>query len=142
MQTKQVSLFLPVTAYELVPFSFVAEWFLNVGDFLQSLRPVPAQEQNSCVSVLEKTGVRGFVLFEQASETITVTDRIPQHEILKWEEYKLPISREISCFAMSNDHFKRGHPKRGLVINNGMNFIRSVDAVALLWQLQARKLFK
>jgi hypothetical protein len=142
MQTKQVSLFLPVTAYELVPFSFVAEWFLNVGDFLQSLRPVPAQEQNSCVSVLEKTGVRGFVLFEQASETITVTDRIPYHEILKWEEYKLPISREISCFAMSNDHFKRGHPKRGLVINNGLNFIRSVDAVALLWQLQARKLFK
>ena len=142
MRTKQVSLFLPVTAYELVPFSFVFEWFLNVGDLLQSLRPVPAQEQNSCVSVLEKTGIRGFILFEQASETTPVTDQIPYHEILKWEEYKLPISREIGCFTMSNDHFKRGHPKRGLVVNNGMNFIRSVDALALLWQLQARKLFK
>lgn len=32
---------LAVTAWELIPFSFVVDWFVNVGPWLQALSPVP-----------------------------------------------------------------------------------------------------
>lgn len=38
-------------AWEKIPFSFVADWFVNVGDWLQSWAPTPWVEYlNSCVS--------------------------------------------------------------------------------------------
>jgi hypothetical protein len=30
---------LPLTAWELVPFSFVVDWFVNIGDWLEALTP-------------------------------------------------------------------------------------------------------
>lgn len=30
---------IPITAYELIPFSFVVDWFINLGDFIQAVTP-------------------------------------------------------------------------------------------------------
>jgi hypothetical protein len=40
------------TPWELVPYSFVADWFLNVGDFINALAPAPGWDQlGSALSV-------------------------------------------------------------------------------------------
>lgn len=44
---------IPALAWELVPFSFVADWFVNVGDWLYAMTPTPHLEVlNSCVSTV------------------------------------------------------------------------------------------
>lgn len=30
---------IPITAWELIPFSFVVDWFINMGDFIQAMTP-------------------------------------------------------------------------------------------------------
>lgn len=38
--------------WELVPFSFVADWFLNVGDYLNAIAPSPGYKQlGSCITI-------------------------------------------------------------------------------------------
>lgn len=44
------------TPWELVPYSFVADWFVNVGDFFNAIAPAPGYEQlGSCLMVQRQT---------------------------------------------------------------------------------------
>jgi len=47
----QTQLWLPQTAWELVKLSFVIDWFIGIGDVLQSLRPVTYQQRAATDSI-------------------------------------------------------------------------------------------
>lgn len=56
--------------WELIPYSFVADWFVNVGDYLQALVPLPGVTSlGSCVTT-ERTGQ---VLWSAAGTTAPST---------------------------------------------------------------------
>lgn len=57
---------LPATAWELVPLSFVVDWAINIGDWLQAITPVPGiQPLSNWVTTVEdrKTTISGVSFY-------------------------------------------------------------------------------
>lgn len=42
---------IPKTVWELTPWSLVVDWFVNVGDYLTAINPMPSMEEKGCYSV-------------------------------------------------------------------------------------------
>jgi hypothetical protein len=55
--------------WEIVPFSFVADWFINVGDFLQSLQPYLTKHPLATWYTLTRTQTRIWKISGPASAT-------------------------------------------------------------------------
>lgn len=101
---------LTVTAWELVPLSFVIDWFVTVGDFLASLRSPQASVQEAA---MYSWRVRAPVIASYTGGLGSVE--------LRPDYYRAtPIN--------PSDH-------TGLTLTFGMNFQRTLDALALSWVL-------
>jgi len=49
---------IPITAWELIPFSFVVDWFVNFGDYIQALTPkLGIKGLSSWTTVIKETKV-------------------------------------------------------------------------------------
>lgn len=69
---------LPSTAWELTPWSFVADWFINVGDYLRAITPKLDVRHLSCSHTIERiTNVQRTSGQAWMSQVGWVTDRSP-----------------------------------------------------------------
>lgn len=69
---------LPSTAWELTPWSFVADWFINVGDYIRAITPKLDVRYLSCSHTIERlTTVRRSSGQAWMSQTGWVTERLP-----------------------------------------------------------------
>lgn len=99
-----------VTAWELVPLSFLIDWFISVGDFLASLRAPQASVQEAgmyswrCKTSVSVPFTGGFNVAELAPDYYRAT----------------PINPSSHT---------------GLTFRFGMNFQRTLDALALSWSI-------
>jgi hypothetical protein len=110
------------TPWELVPFSFVLDWFVNFGDFYGSLLPSPGYTQlGSCITVLtEVSNVHNVVSYTQPGYGWTLVR---------------PASGTVNVSSMYKSRGGLGIP--GLVVKSDFrlnNLTRCADAVALLLQ--------
>lgn len=97
------------TAYQLVPYSFVADWFINAGDYITAMTsPSYALEEGATYST---------------------------KSIIKHNEDGLEIAIESYTRTVINP---LNH--RGLTLKFDMNFYRSLDAAALLWNVVKDKI--
>lgn len=102
------------TAWELIPLSFVVDWFINVGDLIDSLlsyQPYLIERQTSS---------------RQLSGTLKLRHKdgfSVEHKVTTYHRYLLK-EQQISF----------------LNIENGMNFVRTLDALALTYKPVREKL--
>lgn len=105
-----------VTAWELVPLSFVVDWFLTVGDFFSSLMPVPSVQQGATYSW--KTD--GEYLFYHDETNARVSVRL--------NHYKRSVINP-------SDYCR-------VYLNVDLSTNRQLDALALSWKMFVRNFFK
>lgn len=114
--------------WELIPYSFVADWFVNIGDYLNALAPAPGYTMlGSCLTAERDT----INLFSLSGSLISGT---------------VTMSRQPTGSALSRITEKSRTVLRapGLVVNQDFKFdsaTRQADAISLL-ALRADKLFK
>lgn len=144
---KRTSMWLPTTAYELVPFSFVADWFVNVGNLLQQLRPVPTVYSNSCISCkteidAEKTykvelqpGVYNVNLTANAKNLGPAFSAVTGNLTLPGVA-TIPslFQKEIAISTYKAEIFSRGSGNVGFALNTDLTWKQTLDAISLMWQ--------
>lgn len=99
---------LTVTAWELVPLSFVWDWFVSVGDFLASLSAPQASVQEAAMYSF------------RCKTPVSVSSKDNLHSVQIKPDYYRAITINPS------DHI-------GLTMRFGMNLQRTLDALALSW---------
>jgi len=137
-----------VTAWELIPYSFVIDWFVNVGDYINAHTSANyADEYQACISRRDSYTTKKYFHFTAGSDVRTVAVAyntpcplpvpvavsLPNH--IRPEEYQL-----ISCETIDNYSRQvidiRNVP---LVWNPSLNWKRLVDG-AVLANNQLKKL--
>jgi len=115
-----------ITPWELIPWSFVIDWFVNVGKYLQALAPMQGRKQlGSC-----------FVTRRTYSTLYTATTTVPT---ATWS-----IERPITGSVLSTEIRVNRHPALAppmLTIKPNFRFdelTRAADALALVIQLISR----
>jgi hypothetical protein len=118
--------------WELVPYSFVADWFVNVGDYLNALAPAPGYNQlGSCYTVERITSN----IYTPVSTTI-----------VSGSGYENPPLRPVSGTLRSvlETKTRSALVTPGLIVKNNFKLtdaVRAADAIALLKQ-QADRIFQ
>lgn len=65
------------TAWELVPYSFVVDWFLNVGDVITSQTSLDLSSQKMCCTSVKETLILSIWRHDSTSDTRTFVDSSP-----------------------------------------------------------------
>lgn len=111
--------------WELIPYSFVADWFVNIGDYLNALAPAPGYQQlGSCLVTVREVKVEYTVQGFQALPVGSPSFNITRGASGKCSSIKTTRTRSIL-----------GRP--GLVVKSDFRFdsaIRMSDALSLLAQ--------
>lgn len=92
-----------VTAYELIPYSFVLDWFFQVGTWLEAVSPFAGGEcYSSGVSIKTSyVSTRKFSLAQSNSVTHVVTSMAPQGSLYRYvvDRYeRIPMSASLPGF--------------------------------------------
>jgi len=67
-----------VTAWELIPYSFVADWFVNIGDYIIRKTTSPnARWLQACVSIKKDTTKKTYAHFRNEDKTINFSNVLP-----------------------------------------------------------------
>lgn len=101
---------LPLTAWELVPYSFVIDWFIPVGDALSRLTPRYSLQEESMWS-------------HRASGTITVN-------VLSESGLYVPVKVRYNNYRAKTFNARRTIPS---LFGDGLNLVRIIDSFALSW---------
>lgn len=105
-----------VTAWELVPLSFVVDWFLTIGDFFSSLMPVPSVQQGATYS----WKVDDTYSFNHVESGARVN--------VRFNHYKRSVINP-------SDYCR-------VYLNVDLTTYRQLDALALSWKMFVRNFFK
>lgn len=108
---------LGTTVWELVPLSFVVDWFITVGNFISSLQPPSASLMEEGSTYSWKVNGNAVINFDDTS-SITCEPRVYKRNVIDPQLYcKLSIDPDFSP-------------------------VRQYDALALIWQIALKKHFK
>jgi hypothetical protein len=121
----------PEAAWELIQFSFIVDWFLNVGSFLGAIRPKVGVKQLATWTTTTLTDNREVTMVctgGSGSSTYEYTsDRFAHSSIKTVEKRRVPgISVGLTYKWTTIDNFKSIHLKR------------ATDSVALIYKLLRR----
>lgn len=105
-----------VTAWELVPLSFVVDWFINIGDLLSSMSYNPSWAQEGATIAYAAQDIN-FVL----------------HPITPYAGFQIDPLVSVSGFVYERKVFDPTS-SCGLVWNPTVGLARQVDALALIWR--------
>lgn len=119
---------LETLAWELIPYSFVADWFVNAGSFLNALAPAPGFTQLASSLTIERD-TRS--VFTAVSTTLNNTALINGHQLVRGVSGSL-LSRVITKARTALGVMP------GLVIKSDFRFEKAkrvLDAFALAYNL-------
>lgn len=69
-----------VTAWELIPMSFVVDWFVNVGDYITgNMTPNLAQRTQACISQTTRHIKNTWVYYPADNQSITPENKLPSN---------------------------------------------------------------
>lgn len=108
--------------WELVPYSFVVDWFVNVGDFLNAITPSPSYKQLGSCLVTERTTSNSWTAISSSSAS--------PFNLLR------PVTGSFSTSILTKTR-SSSLPQPGLVIKNDFRLdtiTRAADAISLIAQ--------
>lgn len=136
VRKRRVLLDLATTAWELTTLSYVVDWVIQVGDFLSALREPPCQSQGFTVSHKYKIDI----------EVSYVGDDYDEWYGSGWSFERQTRSYEFgNPLQLSERSYKRAVFDSNLPVipvANRINFVRAVDAFALIFKGTRNKLYK
>lgn len=113
-------------AWELIPFSFVVDWFVDVGTWLEAIKPTPGVRFLAKGYTIESIG--------QCSYTIeSVANSLNQYSHAGL--LGLTNIRYVNSKTRYADFAVPFHPSFG----SGLNLTRATDSIALLMQLFSKR---
>jgi hypothetical protein len=111
--------------WELIPYSFVVDWFLNIGDFIGSLIPVLGQKEiGSCTTIVRETERK------EASTSLTTTSSY-------WDTIVTPFPSHGYTAKWIDKTRTPGIAGPGLTIKSDFrldSLYRALDAITLINQ--------
>lgn len=116
LTSKVMSANIVVTAFELIPYSYIADWFVNLGDFISAITGGNSTNRSSSLSFKSEFNYDEIGLDERR---VTIDCRI----------YRRTVMGNLSQYTC-------------LTFEPDMNTKRAIDSIALLWNSQRRNLIK
>lgn len=111
------------TTWELVPFSFVADWFVGIGDYLDNLQ-VDTLVPTSSVNVTEKGTTRLVNWFEPNGAIDGYSHTIAKFYGTSAESTHFKFERSVGSLSVPGIDLSQ----------SWYTFKRSIDSACLLWQ--------
>lgn len=106
-----------VTAWELIPLSFVVDWIINIGDFIATALP----------STLTKAYTEGSTISLKMQGAVTYTGVNGSSVTAEFKGYTRSVINP-------NDYCR-------LIINPDLSWKRQIDALALGWQIYVNRIW-
>jgi len=141
------------TAWELIPFSFVADWFINIGDYITvATTPDFSSSSGACTVVKKEITVEYTACLIRSSNYLSTEQDVAKHQPLCWGSYPSVPTYPVGAFQGVLRKYKLSSYSRQLFarsaslappVGSSMNWRRWSDSIALSNQLirSIRKMF-
>jgi len=126
------------TAWELIPLSFVVDWFLNVGDVVTSFTGLDLSSQKVCCTSVKRTTSSGIFLFDESSDT-SILARAAVAPCVPARTDKFEFKRVTNALLQeekvtSYERFLWKKPTPRLTFSPFLNWKRFLDSLVLGYQ--------
>lgn len=125
------------TGWELVPFSFVVDWFLNVGDAITSATSLNLSSQTACCTSVKRTEVYESVLHDytvdRSSASFAAGGPFPAQKFT----FEFPRAIVVTLQRRRVESYERflfTRPKPKLHFDPYLNWKRTLDGITLSYQ--------
>lgn len=128
------------TAWELIPYSFVIDWFVNAGDYITRRTSRPLSKYHwACISHRENYAVTKYIHYPNSDKTITFGNVLPTPwhgtsppatapEVISRPECSYPVERtEYQLY----DRWLFGLNDAKLVVKTSLNWRRLMDSAVM-----------
>lgn len=115
----------PAALLETTPYSFVLDWFTNLGSFVQAISPVAR------VSYL---GAWESWSSKQTLRRVVVTTDVPEAFQATFQNMRPCTDMAEQIYTMSGRNMKSQYDGVGLTLRNNMNLAKTVAALSLIVQ--------
>lgn len=129
-----------VTAWELIPYSFVVDWFVNVGDFVIRKTSTPLSRRNwACVSRRTSTHKKTYVHFPNQDKTISFVTCVPVNWVGALPTNAPPVVLpNPECSQLIIDEYTEAYSRSlfslsdaQLTVSPNLNWRRLLDSAAM-----------
>lgn len=123
-----------LTGYELVPYSFVADWFFNFNQFLAAVSPLLDERIIQAYSRIDLVKTKRFEVGPTPEFTSLANE--------KWTPFGGPSSLTIESVTWTRSNLTVNERQLVLDYDNTFDRLKAADALALLWgRLRALRKF-
>lgn len=132
------------TAWELIPYSFVVDWFLNVGDVITSQTSINLSSQTVCCTSVKRRETRERWLYDKSIDVSTANRTANPCRSAQSFNYVHTRNVEQVLQRTTKESYNRSlwsKPKPKLVFDPYLNWKRILDALVLSYQ-PTRKLLR
>lgn len=125
------------TAWELIPYSFVVDWFLNVGDIISSQTSINLASQTACCTSVKKRETKEIWLYDKSSDT-SIASR-SANPCGGAQSFNYVHTRNVEQVLQrttveSYNRFLWSKPSPKLVFDPYLNWKRFIDGLVLAYQ--------
>lgn len=125
------------TGWELVPFSFVADWFLNVGDAIVSATSLNLSSQTACCTSVKRTEVYESVLYDytvdRSAASFAAGGPFPAQNFT----FEFPRATVVTLQRRRVESYERflfTRPKPKIHFDPYLSWKRTLDGITLSYQ--------
>lgn len=125
------------TAWELIPYSFVVDWFLNVGDIISSQTSINLASQGAYCTSVKKRETYEIWLYDKTSDTSTASRSA--NPCGGAQSFNYVHTRNVEQVLQrttveSYNRFLWSKPSPKLVFNPYLSWKRTIDGLVLAYQ--------
>nr|QIS88014.1 MAG: maturation protein [Charcot virus] len=146
--SNRFSLFIPTAVWEVVPWSFVIDWFVNVGEAIQALRPFSGETRKFTASISAE--IQTIVKTNEVSDGrfLTEDDRYSLNDNIYYLSFDSNFSQytkrsfipgDQMVYQQTHQSYRRWLVKEGeydisiSFTDEVLSLVRRIDAVALIF---------
>lgn len=133
------------TGWELIPYSFVVDWFVNVGDVITSQTSIDLSSQKVCCTSVKKTMTTTAWLHDSTERDVNLSyppSSYSGSSTVYSKHYSRYVEAPLQIVSTKTyDRFLWSKPEPVLTINPYLNWKRYIDASVLSYQ-PIRKLLR